>query len=243
MSNRLMDGLASAHKILCTHNARGLLFGGALFRIYRRAKPRTPKDIDVLILSYDCAHHPRQNEGCLPSEGEPLKPGWLDRLEIDWWVAHGSEEKPHNDNVAAMANTMHPQEFDELYFCGNRDIGPVGLCWNAHFRNPDQHARGLYLPNLDLARNIMRREIEQIEASAASAKSEYAKRLNAPFIKESAKRLQILTSVEQRDNLLYPTITETDLEVFFPPEQAPLAAYCKTPYTKMPPWKARIASA
>ncbi len=80
---RGLDGLRTADEVLKRYNVAGLLVGGLAKELwYGTTNARLLKaheDVDVLVLSFDCAKHPVMWE-----EG------------VDWWIAHQPDELPTN---------------------------------------------------------------------------------------------------------------------------------------------------
>jgi hypothetical protein len=78
-----LEGMRVADEILKLHNAVGLLIGGLAKEIWkgesRPEKFAEHKDVDVLVLSRECDHHPGQFEH-----------------GVDWWVRHEPYELPTN---------------------------------------------------------------------------------------------------------------------------------------------------
>lgn len=78
-----LAGIAVARQVLERYGAVGLLIGGLAREFWQGTKDPAAyddhKDVDVLILSFDCQHHPRQWEA-----------------GVDWWVSHDLRECPTN---------------------------------------------------------------------------------------------------------------------------------------------------
>lgn len=104
-----IEGLKVADQILKEHNAVGMLVGGLAKELWRGVvsdeKLSEHKDVDVLVLSYDCASHPEQ---------------WASG--VDWWVCHNPHERPTNGNPVGLLWRVelesHAQRIPRgLYLC------------------------------------------------------------------------------------------------------------------------------
>jgi hypothetical protein len=102
-----LEGIREANRILSDYNVPGVLIGGLAKEIWQGNTSEEAlaahKDVDVLVLSFDCVHHPQQWEG-----------------GIDWWVAHSPEERPNNGGSVCLRWTMTAlvQELEAgLYLC------------------------------------------------------------------------------------------------------------------------------
>jgi hypothetical protein len=102
-------GLRKANRILQKYNTAGLLIGGLAKAIWSNPfdhdEMNDHKDIDVIVLSHDCRHHPKQWEG-----------------GIDWWVSHSFDELPNNGNIYLDYNIQIDPSykgslFPGLYLC------------------------------------------------------------------------------------------------------------------------------
>jgi|GEM_PF-1860572 len=84
-----LDGIRAADRILKGYNVVGMLVGGLAKELWHGTIDAdtlaSHKDVDVLILSYDCEQHPQQWE-----EG------------IDWWIGHTSQERPTNGTSVGL---------------------------------------------------------------------------------------------------------------------------------------------
>lgn len=84
-----IEGMKIADSLLKEMGAVGMLIGGLAKELWsgvsdeeRLAKH---KDVDVLVLSYDCIFHPKK---------------WMGG--IDWWVSHDREQRPTNGNPVGL---------------------------------------------------------------------------------------------------------------------------------------------
>lgn len=83
------EGLEVADIVLKDYRAVGMLIGGVAKELWRGKTSdnilMSHKDVDVLILSQFCDHHPEQYEG-----------------GIDWWICHFDYERPSNGNDVGL---------------------------------------------------------------------------------------------------------------------------------------------
>ena len=84
-----IEGLMVADQVLKEQSAIGMLVGGLAKELWRGVtndeKLSEHKDVDVLVLSQDCASHPEQ---------------WASG--VDWWVCHNHYERPTNGNPVGL---------------------------------------------------------------------------------------------------------------------------------------------
>lgn len=115
---RGLEGLRVADEILRSYKSSGLLIGGLAKEIWRTTKDASDleerlnrhKDVDVLILSPHCRHHPKQWEG-----------------GIDWWVSHRDDfqERPTNGSsigILWMALDRYQNISGGLSICSREDL-------------------------------------------------------------------------------------------------------------------------
>lgn len=104
-----IDGLKVADQVLKEYNAVGMLIGGLAKELWcgvvSDERLSQHKDIDVLVLSYDCTSHPEQ---------------WTSG--VDWWVSHNFHERPTNGTSVGILWRVelepHAQQISRgLYLC------------------------------------------------------------------------------------------------------------------------------
>jgi hypothetical protein len=220
----LLEGLAKADEILRVHNTAGFLCGSALPRLFCGMTSKVPfYDIDVLIPSMNCEHHPRQGKGSEYGSGNVPR-------GIDWWITHRPDERPTNDNWEAMAQVLGGWAFDEFIF-NNSLKSPtfeaaeqIYLYWSIIFREP-QHWSGLCVPHPLLANTLLRGELAQASTHRRN-KSTWDRR----HIEKLEKYLGLNWDPNSY-NLPYPLIQGKDVKITFLPKEALAAKYCKTTYT------------
>lgn len=94
-----LDGMVIADKILKEYGVIGLLIGSLAKMIWHGCKEKqlvSANDVDVLVLSSGCKHHPKRYEG-----------------DIDWYISHGYDESPVNGAgtglvIRAMVKVQYP---------------------------------------------------------------------------------------------------------------------------------------
>lgn len=84
-----IEGLRMADQILKELDAVGMLIGGLAKKLWHGVTSDEQlsehKDVDVLVLSQDCASHPEQ---------------WVSG--VDWWVCHNPGERPTNGSSVGL---------------------------------------------------------------------------------------------------------------------------------------------
>jgi hypothetical protein len=100
---RGIEGLREADHILREHRTLGLLIGSVAKHIWLGIDDiddlSEHRDIDIVILSSSCDHHPKQWEG-----------------GIDWWVRHSITEAPTNGtgHILRYLFSLEPPAFSNL---------------------------------------------------------------------------------------------------------------------------------
>jgi len=216
--DKILEGLKIANNILLKYNAYGLLFGSALSLLFNKQARNNPKDIDILILSPLCEHHPERGEGTKYSPRDSAK--------IDWWVYHSSDrypiQRPSNDNLVAKGNAA-----DLLDDWVMPDFqSQVGLYWNAQIKEGVILSPGLYIPKPSLAKKIIRTELPKIRVQQSKNKRAIA------FRRKKILKLEKQLSQSWDKNfysLPYPLISEGELRIQSLGNQI-MSAYCKHRY-------------
>lgn len=94
---RGLDGLKIADEVMKDYGATGIIIGGLAEEAWCGSNdPATyagHKDVDVLVLNYDCDRHPGQWES-----------------GVDWWVSHAGNERPTNGRVGLFYNVQFKQQ-------------------------------------------------------------------------------------------------------------------------------------
>lgn len=111
-----IKGLRKADKILRRYGTAGLLIGGMAKTIWENSNDldeiNSRKDVDVLVLGFDCKHHPKQWEG-----------------GIDWWISHSLDELPTNGKICLSFNVQIQGKkkslFPGLYICPHDILGKI----------------------------------------------------------------------------------------------------------------------
>lgn len=205
----LLQSLAKAHETLVAYKTSGIVFGGALSVLF--GKKRTLKDLDILVLSFDCEHHPHMGEG---NYFERDTNNVWDFIQVDWWLTHDSTERPHNDNWFAASQCP----MVDVVLPGGKHmvcLGEVGLLWSIRPRDPKLLVPGLYVFDPEFAKKILALELG----------TDLPK-----WRRKSFQNRQKEVWDFQRYAFSYPLLSEKDCELHIFPENAPLSLYCKTRY-------------
>jgi len=119
-----VEGMNRAHWVMKKYRTVGMLIGSMAKEIWRKTeepldpfKLATHRDVDVMVLSYDCKNHPGCYEG-----------------GIDWFFSHSFDERPRDGSgkfgVGAIILLIKKKLKPGLYLC------PPDLVeqWNEHER-------------------------------------------------------------------------------------------------------------
>lgn len=198
---RVFEGLSRGNAVLQKYETAGLLFGSSLSIIYGKSI-RSVKDVDILILSQNCSHHPGQYEGNVRGND----------LRMDWWVTHSIDKRPANDN--SWAKMCDPA--NQIILTGGRLLfdpnNDVALYWSVIKKDGVKLLPGLYIPSVDLAKKIKIKELEY------------------PLENVRLRRMQKVLAEQWRQNnysLTYPVLTEEKLMIQFYDKDSPKDVYCK----------------
>lgn len=204
--SRLERHLTFADKVLKRYLSVGVLFGGVLDEIYsERKRWRIHPDVDILILSLDCKHHPILGEGS-------------SEKHLDWWLRHSLEERPHNDNSQKrldllLERTKDPYPVDYLvddFLWQHRREQNVGLYWSLTLEQ--EIPPGLYLPSPAIAKETLRHTLQfPISGSIRRKLSKYL---------EAEYSIHELT-------VPYTILEDSQVRMNYHTEDNPLAKYCK----------------
>lgn len=194
--------LASTNEILKKYQTAGVLFGGVLNELYSQQRKHKPhKDLDILVLSTDCMHHPFFGEG---SEGK----------HIDWWVTHTPNEKPHNDNlqkrIELLFERTNSHEIVDDFIWHHRRREAAALYWSLTLKRSVPN--GLYLLSPTIAQETLKYYLNFLES-----------KFNRNKIEKYLKGEWLTQTVASS----YPTLDNSQVTVNLLTDSNPTAKYCR----------------